>query len=669
MPLVTQQNLIEMSDFSGGWAPGELNDASVGFMDAQDPTVLPDALNFLIDRATGALDTRGGFARIGAAASGGALTADHYIKQVHHFRGASGYIVCVITDGSSDANNVQLWTMHLTDESWARIDTPGVTWDNPLEVFWFSNIEGTLYGGSRGNDMFSWNPTDGYDSTAAVGSYDAWVSTTGAVGANQKGKHYAWTGREKVTYSGDTYTPDKDIRYEDWDVDLHYSIGDRVSRKSDSYYKSYRCVLGHSADAVVTRPDDGSDWQTYWHRVTLARPQDEDNQTDGDWTLIPDAAQTSIGTWFADRLFLRFDGHGDKSRLQYSAPVKLEKGEDIPSTDWNPKDWGPGNDLRGQGGGWLPFTDGKWQGPITAIHAFGQYLVVFKRKSVWVLSGTDDTSWTVRRIGRGSGSLGSRTVTELDGLLYFLADDGLHVTDGTAEREVDGNEKVQTWFRERIDIAEPQWADDGDEPQLFKYRGFIGISIPATGDGEDTYQGSRVTVFYDPATGSFWPTDLPVLSWTHLELQEGHRTGVFCRAPATEADTPRKLLYEYEAADTDDDGGAANSPVDIEAFLYTAWLPFGTAREQRRIRRLWAAVQGVASWTIKQFGDWDNSSAAANSAGAQQTVSATTSTYIEGYVQPDCHAVQVYVATDAAPSRVFGLSLDTQPRRKRYHSG
>jgi hypothetical protein len=43
--------------------------------------------------------------------------------------------------------------------------------------------------------------------------------------------------------------------------------------------------------------------------------------------------------------------------------------------------------------------------------------------------------------------------------------------------------------------------------------------------------------------------------------------------------------------------------------------------------------------------------------------------YIEGYVQPDCHAIQVYLDGDAADAAVLGISIDTEPRRKRYHSG
>jgi hypothetical protein len=658
MPLVTQQNLIEMNDFSGGWSPGELNGAvSTGVMESQDPTVLPDVNNLLIDPATGALKTRRGYNVFNEDIDTG---GDHYIKQLKMHGGDHGYLIAVLTDESNDEDNVQLWAIDLDNDTAERIDDEGVTWDNPLAMFWFISIDGTLYGGSKGNPMFSWTHGGGWDADVSTGSYDAWVSTTGAVSANEKGKHYAWTGREKVTYSGDVFTPNKNIRYEGWDVDSSYEVGDRATRKTDSYAKSYRCIKRHDADNVVTRPDDGSAWRTYWSRVFLPAPQDSDNETSDKWTLVPDAAETSIAAWFADRLFLRFDGQGDNSRLQYSAPVKLEKGEDIADTEWNPKDWAPGNDIRGQGGGWLPFNDGKRRGPITALHPFGQYLLVFKRNGLFVLSGQDDTSWTVRRISHEHGAVSSKCVVEQGGLVYFLDDEGLFMTDGTAERAAPGNEKVSAWFRERLDSIVPQAKLDGHQPTLFKWRGFIGISLPdASSEGATSWAGEHCTVFYDPETESFWKTDLPVLAWSRHETENQAKSVVFASSSESAA------VFEYDpagAATVDDDG------VDIFWWMYTAWLPFGTAREQRRIRRVWAAVRGAVTYTLQQFGDWDNAVPAANAASAGQTVAGTEATYIEGYVQPDCHAIQVYLDGDAAEAAVLGISLDTQPRRKRYHS-
>ncbi|HXJ65011.1 MAG TPA: hypothetical protein VNN79_14745 [Actinomycetota bacterium] len=665
MPLVTQQNLIEMSDFSGGWAPGELNGAvSTGVGESQDPTVLPDVTNLLIDTATGALKTRPGYSQFHTF-SGGEITEDHYVKQLVMHGGDHGYLIAVLTDESADPDNVQLWAIDLDTDSSSRIDTSGVTWSHPKAMFWFVNIDGTLYGGSKGNPMFSWTSSGGWDGDAGAATYKAWTSDSGASvnTATEFGKDFAWTGREKVSYSGGYYAANRDIRYTTWDVDNTYAVGDRVSRKSDSYWKSYRCIKQHDADGTVSRPDDGSSWRTYWKRVVADTPINDEGETSKDWTFIPSPPETSIGAWFADRLFLRADGTGDNSRVQYSAPVKLEKGEDIAETEWDPTDWVPGNDIRGQGGGWIPFNDGKRRGPVTALKPFGQYLLVFKRNSLWVLSGSDDTSWTTRRISHEHGSIGSRTVIEMEGLVYFLDDQGLCVTDGTSEQFAPGNEKVEKWFRERLDsvVTQMQTGTDGDghQPQLFKYRGLIGISIPdASETGSNSWAGSHCTVFYDPATQSFWKTDLPVLAFSRHETENLGKRTVF-------ADSHESLtIYEYDPIDDDftDDG------TDIGWWMYTAWLPFGTAREQRRIRRLWAAVRGDCDFTIQQYADWDLNTAVGNAAAATQSGSATAG-YIEGYTQPDCHAIQVYLDGDAADAVVLGISIDTEPRRKRYHSG
>lgn len=659
MPLVTQQNLIEMSDFSGGWSPGELNDAvTSGVMESQDPTVLPDVTNLLIDPATGALKTRAGYSEFHTF-SGGGLTAGHYVKQLVMHGGDHGYLIAVLTDGSSDPDNVQLWAIDLDTNTSERIDDSGVTWSRPTAMFWFVNIDGTLYGGSKGNEMFSWNPTDGFDATAGGATYKDWTTDSGASvnTATEYGKDFAWTGKEKVAYSGNHYSPNKDIRYSTWDVDNTYGVGDRVSRKTNSYWKSYRCIKQHDADSAKA-PDSGADWRTYWKRVTLPAPVNEDGETSSSWTFVPAPPQTSIGGWFADRLFLRGDGTGDNSRLMYSAPIKLEKGEDIAETEWNPTDWTPGNDIRGQGGGWIPFNDGKRRGPITAVKPFGQYLLVFKRNSLWVLSGSDDQSWTTRRISHEHGAIGSKCVVEQDGLVYFLDDEGLFVTDGTAEQPAPGNEKVTKWFRERLDTVVPRMATDGHQPTLFKYRGFIGISIPdASTEGSASWAGEHCTVFYDPVTQSFWKTDLPVLAWSRHETENQAKQCVFASSDTS------KTVWAYDPADDD----FTDNSTPIGWWMYTAWLPFGTLREQRRIRRVWAAVRGAVNYTLQQFGDWDSDTAVGNAAATTQLGTAQAS-YIEGKVQPDCHAIQLYLDGDAAEAVVLGLSIDTEPRRRRYHS-
>lgn len=660
MPLITQPALIEQSDFSGGWGPDGLNEST-------DPTVLLDVLNLLIDRHTGSLQTRDGYRRLreelSTVTDGEDITADHYVKQLAHF-GTEGtqYLIAVVVKNAAEANNVQLFRINLSTNAGARIDDPGVTWANPTKMFWFQSIDGILYGGSKGNRMFSWHPTDGWDDDVSTPNTKEWVDDTGASvnTASEYGRDFAWTGKEFVEYSGDIYMPTADIRYADWDEDDRYKKGDFVSCKLNGYYRSYKCTADHQADAAK-KPDSGADWNDYWDRKKLPKPVNDDGETSPQWAFIPESANTSISMWFADRLFLRFDGQGDNSRAQYSAPVKPDKNEDIPETTWNPRDWAPGNDNRGQGGGWVPFNDGAHGGAIQAMHAFGQYGIIFKRKSVWVISGQDESTWSVRRVARGIGCVGSQAKVELDGLVYFLDDQGLSVTDGTQAEEVPANARIQQWIQHRLDSSLDQMQSDGAQPTLFKQDGFVGISIPDASNEDDPY----VTLFYDPVTQSFWKTDLPVLDWQGY-VDDGVHKAAFCRAPESDSDSPLDLVYVYDKAnadDTDDTGEADYAAQDIPWYLSPAWLPFGTVRAERRIRRLWWVVKGAMTMSITQYRNWQSSA----EVDVDRTAPAVAG-HIEGLWMADSHVIRTGLEGPEAPAKIYGYGVDTEPRRLRYHT-
>lgn len=655
MPITVQPELIEVSDFAGGWSPdGE--DATT------DQSVLLDALNVLLDPQTRALVARPGFSRLLARL----VATSHWILKLFHYKSHetdTKYIIAVITDGTANANNVQLWAINLTTTTAARMDTAGRIWAKPTSHHWGITIDKTFYGGSQGNEMYSWNGTT-WNATAATGSWNTLVDAVDAgVNTNtQYGRDFAFTGKEKVFYGGVVFKPSRQIRYDTWESGQRYASGDRVSIQrawgqtgTPKYWKSFKCIRGHEADAT-NRPQDGTGSpKEYWQRVKLTLPTDESGDTSDAWFYVPLAAQTSIGVWHADRLFLRFDGQGDKSRAQYSAPIKAEKGVDIANTVWDPKDFAPGTDKTGTGGGWLPFNDGKKGGVIEAMHSYGQYLLVFKRKAVWALSGTDDATWTVRAVAGGMGTMGPKTVVEYDGLVYFLSDNGLHVTDGTAARPVDGNDKVAMYIRDRLDYS-MKLGDDRD-PELHKFDGFIFISLPAAGHAEP-----HVTLAYHPETKSFWKTNIPMLAG--VTYNDAGVTKFAFSSPPTYGDGKSYVML-YRTQDTDDNAVLSQTNVPIAWNVRFSWWPFGTLREQRRIRKVWALVRGAAQTvTLKARRDYSDTVVKTTN---RVLATSVYPQYIEGEWFADSHAVNFEVSGTAAPAAVFGASVKTESRRARYH--
>src|ERR1044072_4331184 len=218
--LITQPNLIEQSDFGGGWSPD-------GEDVTTDPTVLLDVLNLLPDLNTGSLAARPGFTRLLEELTGG---SGRFGRKVFHFVAGfqqPHFLIVITAKDAAAANNVKVFAIDLTAGAAQRIDTVGTTWDNPTKPHWGVAISKVWYGGSQGNTMYSWDPTTWDVGTSDNGDWTADESTqnfktlVGGVEASidtdtQYGRDYAFTGRERVLYGGDAYSPNRHIRYDTW---------------------------------------------------------------------------------------------------------------------------------------------------------------------------------------------------------------------------------------------------------------------------------------------------------------------------------------------------------------------------------------------------------------------------------------------------------------------
>lgn len=628
------QPLIEQATFDG-WAP----DPDDTF---QDPSLLKDVSNLLPDLGeSSALVTRLGYSVFKDLAVSG-----HYIKHIWHFQlSGVGYLMCVVAKDAAEANNVQVWAVTIESVPVAtRVDTSGVTWANPDKNHWGMSIQHVFYGGSPGNEVYSWDGTT-WDATANMGTFDTLVDNI-TPGAGELARDFAFKSKQRVTFNGDVFTPVHGIRYDKWVDTSHYTIGQRVSLKVSiggyTYWRSYRCILNHDPTLASTEPGVGSDWKLYWQKVRLPLPQNEDSETSDKWYFVPIAPGSSVAQWHADRFWIRYDGQGDKSRLLYSAPIKPEKHEDVPDVVFDMTDFRPGNDNEGPGGGWLPFNDGAQEGVIEALWSYGPYLLVFKRQSTWTLTGFSEENFNVRRLSRHVGAVGPQCVVELDGLVYFLSDDGLYVTDGTAVEEVQGLGRVRSTLTARIDSMHAEGAaGNRRDPQMWVMDGQIWIALPVA--------GAVLTLVYDVGGQSFWKTNLPAQA-AHMARAEGIPALYFAAPSSTEI---RKYGTNKDGAST-----------EIAWTLRTTWWPFGVLRQERRIRRVWAVVKGVMTFTLSAFREWDESTAVT----ATRVVAGSNPTHIEGKWLADTRAIQLVLSSTKAPARVYGLAVHTEPRRIRYHN-
>lgn len=640
MPIDTAPPVIEQSDFTAGLAT--VPDAT-----GMPAGTLQDVLNLLPDEGgSGALVTRKGYSQLISS-----MAASHYVKHLRKFRGNGvSYLIAVLTDETSSADNVQVWAVNLDASTAARIDTAGVTWANSTKNHWGVSVNEVYYGGSPGNGVYSWDPAGPtWDADAVHGSYrevvddiDAGVDTD-----DEYGRDFAFTGKEHVVYGSDVFVPREGIRFRKWTDEDHYDKGERVSHQgafgqsgTPKYWKSFRCIQAHNPDAVAAEPGIGADWRDYWQKVKLGLPTDDDGETTNDWYLVSYPQGSSVGVWYADRLFIRADHVLGKDWLLFSAPLHPEKGSDIPDLVFNPKDWAPGNDLRGPGGGWIPFNDGRSGGDIEAAHPFNNGLVVFKRQAVWFLSGASEESFEPRKLSDHVGCVGNKAFTECNGLLYFLSDDGLYVTDGVTAEPVENGDYLFTAIESRIDSMVSD--AHGLRPELWQWHDRVWISMPRT-------SSDVVTYVYDPRYKSWWKTDLPVAT-ANVQRRDGVPKMYFSPPGTTSP------VYTYTG---DTDNGTA-----IAWNAKTAWWPFSSFRAQRRIRRVWALVKGTMTHTITAYKDWSSSAAKTTN----RAVSGSDSTFIEGEWFADSHAVAFKVSGPSAPAALYAVAVQTEPRRARHHA-
>jgi hypothetical protein len=653
---VTKPNVLEGTDWSAGWVP-DIEPA------AQPDNGLRDVLNLLPQRGSNVLVTRKGFSRLDLDPG---LPATHWVHQVFAFNpdGESPRLICILTDGSANANNVQLWRIELDEQTTSRMDTAGRTWANPFTDHWGMAIGRKWYGGVNGEAMYSWDPTGSvWDADASADStWKTWVDAVdaGVTTATQYGRDYAWNGREKTIYNTKVYRPGKSIRYDTWENDRQqYARGERVSRFASwggsSYWKSFRCILTHVPD-TGNRPGDGTaNWQSCWSKVKLSAPADSDGNTANNWQIVADqsttAAKTQIACWFGERLWLRYDGSGSgsKTRMQYSATLKFKRGASIATVVWDPTDWAPNIDEDGSGGGWLSFHDSVSHGTIMEAVSYGQYMIVFKRQSTWVVSGQSEETFTVRRLAHDVGMLCKDAFCELDGIVYFADEDGLKMTDGTQVQAVRGMGNILDFWKTTLtSILQRKFAALERIISVWAYDNFVWVNLYDT------------TLVYDPLTASFWRTDLPAYD-TAITYNDQIAKMYFV---APDSYGNGNYVYEYGTDDVDDLGDSVHSTAQIEWSMKTAWWTFGTMHEQRRIRRMWAIAKGVCNYTVKAFRDWVDTDA--------KTTSRSSSTedpvHLEGEVFADSHAISYEITGDQAPAVFTSLTVETEPRRRRYHT-
>ena len=635
-----------------------------------------------------ALETRPGFlaSSFGLINPAGFNTTGYYAHQLFYFEAIFGsarekYLIAILSSGLDDtASNILFCVLDLSNVGGGW----GVPTGGNLRVphagyeHWGGSASSKWYGGTGGEPMYEWDPGTGafpHTFTADIAAINAktWVddADAGVDTTTETARDYAFKKEERVKIGTQRYASSRSIRYTKWndDVDTGYAVGDRVSRYAEwaagpsvSYWKSFECIKAHIPNDVGNdAPGTGTDTKTYWKKVRLGPPLDDDNEVTSDWFVLAEPSQTIIGRFHGYRLWLRRHDSDNWSWAQYSAPFKPEKNEVIADLVFDPTDWTPSNDIDGNGGGWENFRsgDGGDGDAIRAFYDLGSYFMVFKRWGSHVIAGTDESTWTIRDLDPQRGTVWARSVCAHDGLVYFLTLDGtLCLTDGTQVVPAKGADKVKDYINGRLDTMLALDDTLNILPTLTSFNGLIYLTL-SDPDGTDD-----VTLAYEPTAGSWWPTDLPA-----MDIAVGRIDGVetmWFTGTTVPADAQKPGIFQLTPGFYEDGDKATFNDANVTDTAWsfrTAWFYFGLARADRRIRRTWALIQSAAAITLSGYRNY-HSSAAYSTAPTQYS----DTPHLEGKAMHDARAVGLG-ASGTQFAEVYGVAFDTEHRRTRYHTG
>ena len=386
MPIETQPNVIEQSDFTAGV-----------FLDVEESGIpkngLSESLNNLIDVATGSIRSRKGFSRY----FDNTANEGYRIYSLHPYTTPGGvrYLVAVLsTNLDAGSDNVMVYSLRLSNSAWTKI-SPSRNWNSANGRHWGGVVDGTYYGGGEEDEMYSWRPgeTDtgawsaatayiiGDQATVATIEYRcvrAHTNQTPATDANrpkywvrcfrltpgvpsfwtyagtERPADYAFKNEQPVYH---TWTKDGDaktgsfifdyeddnkrsngIRYPKWEGTRQWNLGQHVSVRTTEVstdnrkdvWKTFKCIKKHGWDDDATKdfePNVTLTWRTYWTKVKADPPVDSSGRVNlKQWRQVPDCPKSRVGLFHGNRLFLRNDPTQSQT-LVYSAQLKMAEKE------------------------------------------------------------------------------------------------------------------------------------------------------------------------------------------------------------------------------------------------------------------------------------------------------------------------------------------------------
>ena len=204
-----------------------------------------------------------------------------------------------------------------------------------------------------------------------------------------------------------------------------FTDGAKVWYTTYSGYSAVELTVGGAAIANAKYAVQGNDGDLYIITTSTIRKWDPAAAANAVSAQASRAGTKAV--WFKERLFVIYtEGTGaDPSTCWYSKIADVSAGTGFPAAN--------------------SFLVGGEDGQYNIdLIVFNDQLFIFKNRSVYVLSADGDPStWVLRQLHPYLGAAGKNTAVVIEGLLYYLSNEGVYRTDGVTFDEISAPIKDQ----------------------------------------------------------------------------------------------------------------------------------------------------------------------------------------------------------------------------------
>lgn len=270
--------------------------------------------------------------------------------------------------------------------------------------------------------------------------------------------------------------------------------------------------------------------------------------------------------------------------------------------------------------GALNFIETKDGEAITGLKRAGDVLIVFTKRSSYLIQGWSAADFRMQKIHPSIGCISHYSIVNINERLWFVSEQGVYLYDGGFRFLMDD---IRVEWRTRL-VANPNnfdlaYAQDDREWHVYR------VLIPYS-SGAHYYVANYEA--FDPSIGSSEMRAQP--RWTFDSRTRYDR----CQGLLSDPGTGRQKLYtgsddgfiraENVYTNSNDDSDSAGKLVELRTKHYTFDDPGGDAEEGRSLTRVWSYVKAEDSaWTFRPLGGDEEVSTSEWTAGWSDAVAAS----------------------------------------------